>query len=226
MIKIIKFFIAVVMFIAIVFLAVYIFGKSDKSISRVDIISNDGLVYISKQRLIDRVVNISNQDWIDVNASDVEKYLYAIKGVEYVLVKKVWPSTLVLYLYDRSPVAYWNNSQLLLGNMEVITPEVLNGEGILPYIDSNDDDNKSYIYGVYKKLNHISKKNSMDVIKLNYEGNQVSVILSGNFKVILGSDDLEKRLEFFFASYHKVKDYKSVKYFDMRYSDGFAVNYN
>ncbi|ORU86100.1 cell division protein FtsQ, partial [Francisella tularensis subsp. holarctica] len=37
------------------------------------------------------------------------------------------------------PVAYWNNNQILLDNMQIITPAVFNYNGDLPYIQEGSD---------------------------------------------------------------------------------------
>lgn len=206
-------------------IAIYIVSKTDKTISRVDVVSNDGLVYISKQDLINKVDKLSSKEWFDVNTESIENYLHSVNGVDYTLVKKVWPSTLVIYLYDHMPVAYWNNNKILLDNMDIITPQVFSYDGELPYIESSDEDNKDYIYETYQELNSIAKQNGTEIIKIYYSGNQFSLLFANDMKVILGSKNLTSRLKLFFNSYQKVKDYHSTEYFDMRYSDGFAVKY-
>lgn len=210
----------------LVVIALYIVSKTDKKIDKVDVVSNDGLVYISKQDLIKKVTSLSkNKEWFDISPDDVEQYLYSIKGVDYTLVKKVWPSTLVVYMYDHKPVAYWNDSQILLDNMEVITPAVFSYDGELIHIVSNDADNKDYIYQTYQELNAIAKQYGVNIIKIYYKGNQFSVLLDNDVQIILGSAKLRFRLRLFFDSYKKVENYEKVKYFDMRYDDGFAVKY-
>jgi cell division protein FtsQ len=200
-------------------------SKTDKTISKVDVVSNDGLVYISKQGLIDNISKVSNKEWFDVDVESVENSLYAIKGVDYALVKKVWPSTLVIYLFDRKPIAYWNNNQILLENMDIITPEVFSFNCNLPYLESTDIEGRDYIFETYQNLNDIVKSNSLSILKVTYKGNQFKLLLSNDTQVILGSSKLQSRLELFLESYKKVKNYKSVEYFDMRYSDGFTVKY-
>ncbi|WP_150463477.1 cell division protein FtsQ/DivIB [Francisella sp. XLW-1] len=221
-----KFFILSFIFVIIFGAVIFIASKTDKKISRVDVVSNDGLVYISKQDLINKIIGLNDKEWFDLNIDTVEKYFYDMKGVDYTLVKKVWPSTLVVYVYDHKPVAYWNNNQILLDNMDIITPVVFNYDQNLPYIDSNDDASKDYIYETLQELNKVAENNNMQIVKISYRGNQFSVLLTDDIEVVLGSIKLKKRLNLFFKSYKDVKNYKSVKYFDMRYSDGFAVKYN
>ncbi|AFJ42699.1 cell division protein FtsQ/DivIB [Francisella orientalis] len=218
-----KFFILGFIFVIILGATVFIVSKADKKISRVDVVSNDGLVYISKQDLIDKIISLNSKQWFDLDIDTVEKYFYNMQGVDYTLVKKVWPSTLVVYIYDHKPVAYWNNNQILLDNMDIITPVVFDYDKNLPHIDSNDDASKDYIYETLLELNKLAKNNNMQIVKISYRGNQFSILLSDDIEVVLGSVKLKKRLELFFKSYEEVKNYKLAKYFDMRYSDGFAV---
>ena len=220
-----KLLILCLIFSVILAAVIYIVSKTDKTISKVDVVSNDGLVYISKQGLIDNISKASDKEWFDVDVESIEDSLYAIKGVDYALVKKVWSSTLVIYLFDRKPIAYWNNNQVLLENMDIITPEVFTFNGNLPYIESSDVEGRDYIFETYQNLNDIVKSNSLSILKVTYKGNQFSLLLSNDMQVMLGSSKLQSRLQLFLESYQKVKDYKSVEYFDMRYSDGFTVKY-
>ena len=201
-------------------------SKTDKTIAKVDVVSNDGLVYISKQGLINKLSKLKKTEWFDVDPESIERYFYSIKGVDYTLVKKVWPSTLVIYMYDYKPVAYWNNDQILLENMEIIKPEVFSSDRDLPHIVSTDETNRDYVYETYQELDALAKEHNLSIVKILYQGNQFSILLSNEMLVILGSTKLRSRLDLFFDSYKKVKDYKKVKYFDMRYSDGFAIKYN
>lgn len=220
-----KLLILLLISLAILVTAIYILSKTDNTISKVDVVSNDGLEYISKQDLIDDITKISTKEWFDIDAESIKDSLYAINGVDYTLVKKVWPSTLVIYLFDREPLAYWGDSKILLSNMTVIEPKVFNYKGNLPHIESTDVANRSYIFETYQDLNDIAKKSSLSILKIMYKGNQFSILLANDMQVMLGSSDLESRLRLFLKSYKGVKKYKEVEYFDMRYSDGFAVKY-
>ncbi|QIV95396.1 FtsQ-type POTRA domain-containing protein [Allofrancisella inopinata] len=206
-------------------IVVYLMLQTDRSISKVDVVSNDGLVYVSRQELINKITNLNNKQWFDLNIEDIEKHLYRMQGVDYILVKKVWPSTLVIYLYNRKPVAYWGNNKILLDNMNIIKPAIFNYDQELPYIQSNDENNRHYIYETYQKLNDIAKANSSEIIEIFYQGNQFKLQLLNDQVVILGSRNLNLRLKEYFRNYKRVKDYESVEYFDMRYANGFAIKY-
>ncbi|KEI34866.1 cell division protein FtsQ [Francisella sp. W12-1067] len=206
-------------------IVVYLMLQTDRSISKVDVVSNDGLVYVSRQELINKITNLNNKQWFDLNIEDIEKHLYRIQGVDYILVKKVWPSTLVIYLYNRKPIAYWGNNKILLDNMDIVKPAIFNYDQELPYIQSNDENNRHYIYETYQKLNDIAKTNSSEIIEIFYQGNQFKLQLLNDQVVILGSRNLNLRLKEYFRNYKRVKDYESVEYFDMRYANGFAIKY-
>ena len=181
-----KLLILCLIFLVILATVIYIVSKTDKTISRIDVVSNDGLVYISKQGLIDNISRVGDKEWFDIDVEGIENSLYAIKGVDYALVKKVWPSTLVIYLFDRKPIAYWNNNQVLLENMDIITPEVFTFNGNLPYIESSDVEGRDYIFETYQDLNDIVKSNSLSILKVTYKGNQFNLLLSNDMQVMLG----------------------------------------
>lgn len=97
-----KFLILSLILLVILGAAIFIAAKTDKTVSKIDVVSNDGLIYISKQDLINKITTLDNKQWFDINIDSIEKYIYSIDGVDYTLVKKVWPSTLVIYLDRKS----------------------------------------------------------------------------------------------------------------------------
>ncbi|MFC4892945.1 cell division protein FtsQ/DivIB [Pseudofrancisella aestuarii] len=224
MIKIVKRFVLFLICVAILLIILFFATRIDENISKVDVVSNDQLFYISKQDLIDKILESSNKGWLNFNAESLEYYISDLQGTDYTLVKKIWPSTLVVYIYEREPIAYWGEKKVLLDDMTIISPAVFNYDKYLPRINGPDK-NKDYIYGEYLDLERIAQKNNVEIIDMDYEGNLFSVKLSDGFYVKLGSKDLIKRFEKFFKFYKQVKNYENVKYFDMRYDNGFVVKY-
>lgn len=224
MIKIVKRFILFLICVAILLIILFFATRIDENISKVDVVSNDQLFYISKQDLIDKILESSNKGWLDFNAESLEYYISDFQGTDYTLVKKIWPSTLVVYIYEREPIAYWGERKILLDDMTIISPAIFNYDKYLPRINGPDK-NKDYIYGEYLDLERIAQKNNVEIVDMDYEGNLFSVKLSDGFYVKLGSKDLIKRFEKFFTFYKKVKNYENAKYFDMRYDNGFVVKY-
>lgn len=220
-----KLLILFILLITILTAVFYVVSQTDKAITKVDVVSNDGLSYISKQTLINRLIKDGDKLWFDVNIDEIENSLYSIKGVDYTLVKKIWPSTIVIYLFDHKPVAYWNNEQILLDNMELIKPEVLSYNGDLPHILSDNAESKDYIFKTYQSLERVATKNKELILQVIYKGNQFELNLANGIDVMLGSTKLESRLKKFFENYKNVKNFDSAKYFDMRYTDGFTVKY-
>lgn len=226
MIKNIRKTITILIILSIILASIFaVITRADKTISKVDIVSNDGLSYISKQSIIDNIAKDGTKEWLNIDVKKIQSSLYKIKGVDYALVKKIWPSTIVIYLFDHKPIAYWNNNKILLDNMYLIKPEVFNYNGNLPYIESSSVDSRDYIFETYQNLEKIAKNNDTKIFKIIYKGNQFEVILSNDIDVMLGSKQLQSKFKEFFSNYKKVKNYKSAKFFDMRYADGFTVRY-
>ena len=224
--KIVKRFItALLCMVVFVVLATIVLGARER-VKTVDVVSNDKLLYVSKQSIIDRVLEISHDDWFSVNIDNIEREIYNKPGVDYTLIKKIWPSTLVLYIYDRKPLAYWGDNELLLDNMELINPDVFNFDSNLPKFISNDSISKDYVYDTYVQLNNVARSNSEEIVTVSYEGNQFDVITSSGYKIYLGSKNAKNKLKLFFEVYKDVKNFSDVEYYDMRYSNGFSVKYN
>jgi cell division protein FtsQ len=199
--------------------------SAKERVKSIDIVSNDTLIYVSKQSLIDSLLEISQKDWFSVNIESIEREIYNKPGVDYTLIKKIWPSTLVLYIYDRKPLAYWGGNQILLDNMDVIEPDTFNYNGYLPMFISSDNLSREYMYDTYLRLNGVAKKYGDEVTIVSYEGNQFYIATSSGHKIYLGSKNTDKKLVLFYDTYKGVKDFANVEYFDMRYSNGFSVKY-
>lgn len=222
-IKLIKLLIVVFLLSGFV-LAFYIAKNSSGKIEDIDIVTNKGLLYESKQNIIDAILNVSDKEWFDIDIDDLNKEVLDVKGVEYSLIKKVWPSTLVIYLYEDQPLAYWN-SGILLDTYKVIHPEFFNYKKFMPHILTDGKVDNKYIYGKYISFDKIAREHGLSVDKMSYFGNQFKVVLSNSMVVELGSAKTEKRLLRILSLYKKISDYKNVLYFDMRYNKGFVVKY-
>ena len=223
--KVVKRLITVLLCLVIFAVIATIVLSAKERVKNVDVVSNDTLLYVSKQSLIDSLLEVSHNNWFSVNIEDIEMDIYNKPGVDYTLVKKIWPSTLILYIYDRKPLAYWNGGKILLDNMDIIEPEVFNYNGYLPMLISEDSLSREYIYDTYITLNKIAKENNDDVSIVSYQGNQFYVVTSAGYKIYLGSKNTSKKLTLFYDTYKNVKDFANVEYFDMRYSNGFSVKY-
>ena len=66
-----KLLILCLIFLVILATVIYIVSKTDKTISRIDVVSNDGLVYISKQGLIDNISRVGDKEWFDIDVEGI-----------------------------------------------------------------------------------------------------------------------------------------------------------
>ena len=222
--KSLNFLLFSIFIISIGLFSINFFYHKNTKIKNIDIVSNNNLQYISKQDIINNIAKL-NLKWSDIDINEIKKYFQKIPGIYFVLVKKIWPSTLVIYLNNKKPIAYWNNNEILLNNMEIIKPKIFESNNFIPSLSSNNKNSEKYVYKTYLELNKIAVNNNTKITSLIYDANQFIVELSYKYKVNLGSNNLKQKLNLFFNTYQKVKDFNDVKIFDMRYNYGFAVNY-
>ena len=71
--------ILILIFSVILAAIIYVVSKTDKTISRVDIVSNDGLVYITKQGLINNISKVPKGSIIVVDGLDRNEILKELK---------------------------------------------------------------------------------------------------------------------------------------------------
>lgn len=215
----------VVMFVLLLCSGLYYLKHSNAVISSVEIKSVGSLHYVSKDALIEIIKPYQRFNWFYIDVHKTAKTISAYPGIDKVKVEKYWPNRLVIEINEIKAIAYWQNQpQLLLSNQEIITPKQFITTEKLP-VFHGDIDQKKAIVKQYDKLNSIASSQGFSIIAIYYQSNQWHIILAGGVEIMLGSNDVENKLDMLLKNFSAITIPKGKKIagIDVRYHTGFAV---
>lgn len=160
-----------------------------------------------------------------VNLNKIKARFEQIVWVEKVEVSRVWPDTIAVRIVERTPLAYWNDTQLIDTQGKVFDAQ---GDNTLPYfygVSPNEQTMVKHFVSMQKTLSAIDLK----INKLFCDERQAwQLSLDNGITVKLGRDDTQNRINRFVAYWHnEIKPQAAaIEYVDMRYRNGFAVHMN
>ena len=214
--------------ILVIFLSYYFYKEIPLHIEKVKVDGN--LTYINKDNL-NKVIseNIKEKGFFDLDAVALKKEIEQTEWVRVANIKKIFPNKLHINIVEHIPTAIWNDSKLINNKGEVFKAKISNPKMVRLYANT---DNRSKDLHKYLDIirSEIKARKIEFLVKKIRENPERSVIveISTNKKIFLGNKDIMEKISRFFKAYSLINrnDIINIKYFDMRYSNGFSVGWN
>ena len=211
-----------------VFLSYYFYKEIPLHIEKVKVDGN--LTYINKDNL-NKVIseNIKEKGFFDLDAIALKEEIEETEWVRIANIKKIFPNKLHINIIEHVPTAIWNDSKLINNNGEVFIAKINNTKMTKLY--ANKDSRSKDLHRYLEIIRNEIKVRKIDfLVKQIKENSERSVIveISTNKKIFLGNKDIIEKINRFFKAYSLINrnDIINIKYFDMRYSNGFSVGWN
>ena len=172
---------------------------------------------IKEKDIKNLLIPFYNKNLIFLNNNKVKKALMQNSFIESFNIKKKYPSTLKIIIFEKKPIAILFNNKnkfYLSEKIELIEFKYLPNYKTLPYIVGNKDDFKIF-YDNLKKVNF-----PLDTIKKYtlYENNRWDLKTKDNKVIKLPSKNYKKSLENFLKLKSK-NNLKKYELFDYRISN-------
>ncbi len=150
----------------------------------------------------------------------------ALPWVEQATARRIWPDRIQVTVREHSAIARWNESGLVTEQGVVFRPS----DGRLPAglarLGAADDEQAPEVVGRF--LNWGSRLLALglivDGVQRDARGDW-SIELLGGTDVLLGTDDVEERLERLIAAYSQIEAIGNPTRLDLRYANGLAVRW-
>ena len=181
----------------------------------------------------------------NIMSFDLRYYKNQIESLAYVKdckISKTFPETVNIVIYEREPLAIINSTDLIMLDVDgICLPVEEYGTISLPILSNFKTNEELYPAGEKTKSSNVVK--SIDIIKYSkrnfhnlYEdisefvfndSNEYEIILkNGKTKILLGSDNVFKKIDYLKAFDDVLPDDKNFniyKYIDLRYKDQIVV---
>lgn len=173
------------------------------------------------------VIENLDGNFFTVDVKNIHLQMTGLPWVSFAWVDRVWPRTLQVRVVEEKPVAYLNGSGLL--NME---GEVFAVEGKselvnkLPQLSGSDEERETLI-NKYSEFSRYFRSYDLNIaaLELDQRGSW-KMRLSNNVEIVLGHEEVEKRLTRFLKIFGQQMAHGEVQFkrVDLRYANGFALS--
>ena len=184
-------------------------------------------VFVSKKQIEEAINEEMGENFVDVDIRKLKRRIEQNPWVESVSIRRVWPESLELVIYEQQPIARWGDRG------------IINKHGVL--IDVDDNHTLSYLpefFGKREDSNRIARWfltsqsvfESMDLyiqgIAIDSKG-EWTFLLNDNVELLLGRGEKKEKIERFLDVYsnHLASDFDNVKKIDLRYVRALAVSW-
>lgn len=220
-----KFVIIAIVLFAVAYFASRIMSTNFLPIREVQI--NGELHYVEQRKIKQLVRPLIKGNFFTVDIKLIHKAIKQEVWVDRVSVRRIWPDIIRIVIFEARPLARWSGGGLITVDGEHMP--VMAGETLvdLPYFEGPA--------GYYRIMVDKYKKMSKEFSKIDLTIDQVIVsqrrawrlFLKNGIEVRLGRDDILKRVDRFTRVFSKVlkSKLKNIQAIDLRYTNGFAVQW-
>jgi cell division protein FtsQ len=144
--------------------------------------------------------------------------------VDEVMIKRLWPDTLLIELTESCIVAKWGEGGCISSQGKII-PIKLNNDHNLPLFQGPNEQ-AGKILEFYNTLSALLPPHHLAVSKLELNRRHSwQVTLDNGIKILLGRKDAMEHMKLFLAIYQKLKKQHAndIDYIDLRYPNGISL---
>ncbi|WP_448102539.1 cell division protein FtsQ/DivIB [Luteibacter jiangsuensis] len=185
--------------------------------------------HVSAEQIRSAVMPHLGKGFFATDLEDVRRALGALPWVESVEVRKRWPDTLLLRIYERQPFARWNENRLISRQGLVFDAPGADQMGDLPRLSGPDSRLAEVVsfYAQARKAFEGRAQLSIVGVSLSERGSW-SVTTDSGAEIVIGDrDQADRRLARFLDVYPQLVAgrHGGFAYADLRYTNGFAIRW-
>ena len=183
--------------------------------------------YLSESKMQSLVSDVVRGGFFNLNVKAIQEVLLTDPWVNWVTVKRVWPDGIRVHVKEQTATSHWNENSLLNAESEIFTPDNANELVGIPYL-SGPVGTEKQVAERFREVQQALQPYSMQVLNIDLSDRRSwrIQIINGPL-VILGRKDIDKRFDRFVQSAltSMGKEIENVQQVDMRYTNGFAVQW-
>lgn len=182
---------------------------------------------LSTSTLQKLVQNKVKGGFFNINVSAIRDTVLKEPWVNEVSVHRIWPDGLRVTVKEQVAICKWKNTGLLNEKGELFIPDEIPSVKELPTLDGPDG-TENLLMRRYYQISSLMGKIDMQLDKLILDDRRaMTMILSNDLRVIIGRSDIDERINRFihYAPYGLEGKQDSARQIDMRYTNGFAVQW-
>jgi cell division protein FtsQ len=211
--------------IAMIWSAKYLFVKFDIPIDNVSIFGEFN--NIEKKEVEELIITIvSDSEILSSDLMKITSLLESHSWIERAFVRRKWPSGIEVKIIEEVPVARWGDSNFLNYRGEILD---LNNRKLsnLPLL-TGVEDSERLIMNTYHEIALLLRPADLKITELSYNNQGIwRLALSNGLEVLIGRDQIVEKIRRFLTIWmatlkNNISDMDGV---DIRYDNGIAVRW-
>lgn len=186
---------------------------------------SDQTAHVDPTILINTLKPLTSTGFFSVDIQAITQTVAHLPWVENVRVSRIWPSTLLIDIVEREPVARWGDSQLLDRHGIIFTPEKIDGFDALPQF-IGPEHLALFMWQTYQTMQTLLNSQALQIKQVTVTNRRSwQITLTNGLNVVLGNRNMVLRLGRFITVYPTVFADKKTQAteVDLRYTNGFAI---
>lgn len=219
--------ISIIVLIVIIFVWLYFALTNAKNFPIKTVQVKGDYQHVSTTTLQDTIKPFAKSSFFALQATALQDRLQQLPWIANANVRRVFPSTLIITLQEKQPVAIWNNSALLTKDGVLFSPEKSTYPQNLPYLNGPDDAAQNLLTTM-QQINNMLQPLNLTVQQLMLSPRESwQLVLSDGIKVTIGQRDMASRLQQLITVFPKIigEDGDKVASVDLRYPNGMAIQW-
>jgi cell division protein FtsQ len=167
------------------------------------------------------------ESFLTLDLDDIRGRVAAIDWVDTVRLRRVWPDTLRISYEEHRAAASWGDDGLLNTRGELFADGVQRDYPELPSLAGPEGSHRRVAATYLAVRDRLARANLiLESIEMDARG-AFSIGLAGGVRVRIGRDDVDRRIDRFFAAAVPTlaSELDRIQYIDLRYPNGFAVGW-
>ena len=193
-----------------------------------NIVVNGELNYLARPAMQELVIAELNHDFVNIDITAMQLALEENPWIDSASVRRVWPDTLRLDIQEQRPIAKWSNSGFINAKGEIIRTNHVDLLDGLPEFTGREDMSEE-IAEWYIKTTELFDRFGLQITGIEIDDKNEWVLnLNNTFKLYLGSDHIQKKLDNFQYIYENklAAEQDIIESVDMRYKNALAVSWS
>ena len=199
-----------------------------KPVSRVVI--NGEFKQVERSMLADEVKPFLESGFVLLDLEGIQSQLLMHPWVQDVDISRQWPDEIVIKVEEQTPIARWGEKSFMNHRGELFTPVSVKEKWVEPNLPQlqGEDAQAEEVITHFRQLNESLGQHGLVLARLTKNARGAwSAHLANDTSIVLGSGEVMEKMQRFLSVYRAalVQDFAKVKTIDMRYQNGFAVEW-
>jgi cell division protein FtsQ len=211
--------------IAMIWSAKYLFVKFDIPINNVSVIG--AFSNIEKKEVEELIITtVSDSEILSSDLMKITSLLESHPWIERAFVRRKWPSGIEVKIIEEVPVARWGDRNFLNSRGEILD---LNNRNLsnLPLL-TGVEDSERLIMNTYREIVLLLRPADLKITELSYNNQGVwRLALSNGLEILIGRDQIVEKIRRFLIIWMATLKSSSTDMdgVDVRYDNGIAVRW-